>query len=135
MAYCTYLSVACIATPGVYLSHETFTHASDASSCAANEIFALRSCFKDQGMEKLTVLNTKGYTGHPMGTCIPTLTRPPPICLSHAYIHPLSLPSGVSFEDVAAVQILRTGITPPIANLDEANTDPYLGKINLGKGK
>jgi 3-oxoacyl-(acyl-carrier-protein) synthase len=91
----------------VYLSHETFTHASDASSCAANEIFALRRCFGDSGMEKLTLLNTKGYTGHPMG---------------------------VSFEDVAAVQILRTGVMPPVANLDEANTDPYLGKINLGKG-
>eukprot|EP00624_Nannochloropsis_granulata_P007034 evm.model.NODE_5962_length_8616_cov_28.606546.2 len=96
-----------IAEEGVYLSHETSTHASDASSCAANEIFALRTCFGDAGMEKLIVLNTKGYTGHPMG---------------------------VSFEDVAAVQILRSGIMPPVANLDEKHTDPYLGKINLGKG-
>lgn len=62
---------------GVYLSHETFTHASDASSCAANEIFALRSCFGDHGMEKLIVLNTKGYTGHPMGAwrALPCLLR------------------------------------------------------------
>jgi len=96
-----------IAEEGVYLSHETSTHASDASSCAANEIFALRTCFGDKGMEKLIILNTKGYTGHPMG---------------------------VSFEDVAAVQILRSGIMPPIANLDEKHTDPYLGKINLGRG-
>lgn len=128
----------------MYLSHETFTHASDASSCAANEIFALRSCFKDQGMEKLTVLNTKGYTGHPMGmfvrACLhPHLTPPTPSshpCLTttHTHTHSFIPLAGVSFEDVAAVQILRTGITPPIANLDETNTDPYLGKINLSKG-
>lgn len=96
-----------IAREGVYLSHETSTHASDASSCAANEIFALRTCFGEEGMKNLVILNTKGYTGHPMG---------------------------VSFEDIAAVQILRSGIIPRVANLDEASTDPFLGSINLGKG-
>jgi 3-oxoacyl-(acyl-carrier-protein) synthase len=95
-----------IAKHGVYLSHETMTHASDASSCAANEVYALRHCFHDL-LEHLVILNTKGFTGHPMG---------------------------VSFEDVAAVEILRHGIIPPIANLQDSTVDPYLGKIKLGRG-
>lgn len=96
-----------IAREGCYLSHETMTHASDASSCAANEVFALRKCFGDAGMEQLILLNTKGYTGHPMG---------------------------VSFEDVAAVEILRNGVIPPIANFNQDTVDPYLGKVRLGLG-
>merc|ERR1712196_372429 len=34
-----------IASDGVYLSHETCTHASPGTSCSANEIFALRNGF------------------------------------------------------------------------------------------
>ena len=98
---------AAIAKEGVYLSHETSTHASSASSCAANEVFALRKAFGEQGMQELTLLNTKGFTGHPMG---------------------------VSFEDVAAVEILRHGVIPPIANLQEKTTDPYLGQVKLSRG-
>lgn len=123
-----------IAKEGCYLSHETMTHASDASSCAANEVrtitpsytpripccfsigpshppppppqvYALRRCFGDAGMESLILLNTKGFTGHPMG---------------------------VSFEDVAAVEILRHGVIPPIANFNAPTVDPYLGKVRLG---
>ena len=39
------ISKAEIATHGVYFSHETCTHASSASSCAGNEIAALRFAF------------------------------------------------------------------------------------------
>lgn len=54
----------------------------------------------------LLILNTKGFTGHPMG---------------------------VSFEDVVAAEVLVCGRVPPIANFQEK--DPYLGEdINLSKG-
>ena len=53
-----------IATHGVYFSHETCTHASSASSCAGNEVAALRSAFGDDLLSKLLILNTKGFTGH-----------------------------------------------------------------------
>ena len=58
------VSKAEIATHGVYFSHETCTHASSASSCAGNEIAALRFAFGDELLSKLLILNTKGYTGH-----------------------------------------------------------------------
>lgn len=94
-----------IARHGVYFSHETCTHATPAASCAANEIYALRHCFGDD-LEQMYILNTKGYTGHPMG---------------------------VSFEDVTAVEVLRTGKLPPIVNLQQP--DPYLGNIRLSRGE
>lgn len=50
------------------------------NSCAFNEIGALRDAFGPELLPKLMLLNTKGYTGHAMG---------------------------VSFEDVAAVEILH----------------------------
>ncbi len=49
-------------------------------------------------LSDLLILNTKGFTGHPMG---------------------------VSFEDVVAVEVLTSGTVPPIANFTGA--DPYLG--------
>ena len=52
-------------------------------------------------LQDLLILNTKGFTGHPMG---------------------------VSFEDVVAVEVLRTGTVPPIANFTVV--DPHL----LGSG-
>merc|ERR1712176_5333 len=94
-----------IATHGVYFSHETSTHATDASSCAGNEVAALRMAFGDKLLSKLLILNTKGFTGHPMG---------------------------VSFEDVTAVEVLLQQKVPPIANYKEPDT--YLGEINLSKG-
>lgn len=94
-----------IARHGVYFSHETCTHATPAASCAANEIFALRHCFGED-LAHMYILNTKGYTGHPMG---------------------------VSFEDVTAVEVLRTGKLPPIVNLQQP--DPYLGNIRLSRGE
>lgn len=94
-----------IAAHGVYFSHETSTHASPTSSCASNEIHGLRQVFGSD-LKNLLILNTKGFTGHPMG---------------------------VSFEDVVATEVLMTGMVPPIANYVEA--DPNLGDdIKLSKG-
>lgn len=99
------ISKAEIATHGVYFSHETCTHASSASSCAGNEVAALRGAFGDKLLSKLLILNTKGYTGHPMG---------------------------VSFEDVTAVEVLLRQTVPPIPNYEEK--DDYLGDLKLSKG-
>jgi 3-oxoacyl-(acyl-carrier-protein) synthase len=94
-----------IATHGVYFSHETSTHASDASSCSGNEVASLRGAFGNELLSKLLILNTKGFTGHPMG---------------------------VSFEDVAAVEVLMRQKVPPIPNYKEK--DEYLGDLNISKG-
>jgi 3-hydroxy-3-methylglutaryl-CoA-synthase len=93
-----------IAKQGVYFSHETCTHANPQASCAFNEVHALRECFGDL-LEDLIIINTKGFTGHPMG---------------------------VSFEDVAAVEVLSRGVLPPTANYREQ--DPHLGKLRLSSG-
>ena len=56
----------------------------------------------------MLILNTKGFTGHPMG---------------------------VSFEDVVAAEVLVSGQVPPIANFVEGSTDPNLGSdIKLSRG-
>jgi len=94
-----------LATMGVYLSHETSTNASAEHSCAANEVYALRQCFGEDLSQKLLMLNTKGFYGHPMA---------------------------VSFEDVAAVEILRRGIVPPVANFKQQ--DSHLGPLNISSG-
>ena len=99
------ISKAEIATHGVYFSHETCTHASDASSCSGNEVAALRTAFGNDLTSKLLILNTKGFTGHPMG---------------------------VSFEDVAAVEVLMRQKVPPVPNYKEK--DEYLGDLNISKG-
>jgi 3-oxoacyl-(acyl-carrier-protein) synthase len=99
------ISKAEIATHGVYFSHETCTHATSASSCAGNEIAALREAFGDDLLAKLLILNTKGFTGHPMG---------------------------VSFEDVVAVEALMKQRVPPVANFKVK--DDYLGDLNISKG-
>jgi len=57
-------------------------------------------------VKHLLLLNTKGFTGHPMG---------------------------VSFEDVVAAEVLVKGVVPPIAN--NAQLDPYLGDdLKLSRG-
>ena len=94
-----------IATHGVYFSHETSTHASAASSCAGNEVAALRFAFGDDLLSKMLIVNTKGFTGHPMG---------------------------VSFEDVTAVEVLLKQRVPAVSNYKEH--DPYLGDLKLSKG-
>lgn len=59
-----------------------------------------------EDVKNLLILNTKGFTGHPMG---------------------------VSFEDVVAAEVLVTGIVPPLAN--NAQLDPHLGSdLKLSRG-
>lgn len=99
------ISKAEIATNGVYFSHETCTHASSASSCSGNEVAALRTAFGDDLLSKLLIVNTKGFTGHPMG---------------------------VSFEDVTAVEVLMQQSVPPVPNFKIH--DDYLGALNISKG-
>ena len=99
------ISKAEIATNGVYFSHETCTHASSASSCSGNEVAALRTAFGDDLLSKLLIVNTKGFTGHPMG---------------------------VSFEDVTAVEVLMQQSVPPVPNFKIH--DDYLGPLNISKG-
>jgi acyl transferase domain-containing protein/acyl carrier protein len=86
----------------VFVSHETYTPARGGS--AAAEIHALRRVFGDTA-DRIVIANTKGFTGHAMGTGI---------------------------EDVVAVKALETGCVPPVANFKEV--DPELGALNLSKG-
>jgi 3-oxoacyl-(acyl-carrier-protein) synthase len=98
-----------IAARGVYFSHETCTHATASASCAANEVHALHECFGEL-LPQLVILNTKGFTGHPMG---------------------------VSFEDVVAVEVLCTGRIPPVANLQEPDShleELARGPLRLSRG-
>ncbi|SPF53310.1 Beta-ketoacyl synthase [Candidatus Sulfopaludibacter sp. SbA4] len=86
----------------VFVSHETYTPARGGS--AAAEINALRRVFGSVA-DRIVIANTKGMTGHAMGTGI---------------------------EDVVAVKALETGCVPPVANFKEI--DPELGALNLSKG-
>jgi 3-oxoacyl-(acyl-carrier-protein) synthase len=97
-----------IAREGVYFSHETSTYASPTSSCASNELHGLRKVFGEENFKHLLILNTKGFTGHPMG---------------------------VSFEDVVAAEVLCSQRVPPISNLDTNFTDSFLGSdLKLSTG-
>ena len=70
-------------------------------------MYGLRKVFGDD-FQHLLILNTKGFTGHPMG---------------------------VSFEDVVAAEVLVSGMVPPIANFTEGSTDANLGTdIKLSRG-
>jgi acyl transferase domain-containing protein/acyl carrier protein/NAD(P)-dependent dehydrogenase (short-subunit alcohol dehydrogenase family) len=91
-----------IAPRTVFVSHETYTPARGGSASA--EIHALRSVFGNVA-DSIVIANTKGFTGHAMGTGI---------------------------EDVVAVKALETGCVPPVANFKEV--DPELGQLNLSKG-
>ena len=91
-----------IAPQMVFVSHETYTPARGGSASA--EIHALRRIFGDSA-DQVVIANTKGMTGHAMGTGI---------------------------EDVLAVKALETGLLPPVANFKEV--DPELGLLNLSKG-
>ena len=91
-----------IAPRTVFVSHETYTPARGGSASA--EIFALRRVFGDAA-DQIVIANTKGFTGHAMGTGI---------------------------EEVVAVKALETGQVPPVANFKEI--DPELGALNLSKG-
>ena len=91
-----------IASHAVFVSHETYTPARGGSASA--EIHALRHVF-GAAADQIVIANTKGQTGHAMGTGI---------------------------EDVLAVKALETGLVPPVANFKEV--DPELGTLNLSKG-
>ena len=91
-----------IAAKTVFVSHETYTPARGGSASA--EIHALRRVFGDAA-DQIVIANTKGFTGHAMGTGI---------------------------EDVVAIKALETGCVPPVANFREI--DPELGRLNLSKG-
>jgi len=91
-----------IAPHTVFVSHETYTPARGGSASA--EIHALRHVFGDAA-DQIVIANTKGQTGHAMGTGI---------------------------EDVVAVKALETGVVPAVANFKEV--DPELGTLNLSKG-
>jgi acyl transferase domain-containing protein/acyl carrier protein/NAD(P)-dependent dehydrogenase (short-subunit alcohol dehydrogenase family) len=91
-----------IAPHTVFVSHETYTPARGGSASA--EINALRRVF-GAAADQIVIANTKGQTGHAMGTGI---------------------------EDVLAVKALETGLVPPVANFKEV--DPELGTLNLSKG-
>jgi len=91
-----------IAPHTVFVSHETYTPARGGSASA--EIHALRHVFGDAA-DQIVIANTKGMTGHAMGTGI---------------------------EEVVAVKALETGLVPPVANFKEV--DPELGTLNLSKG-
>ena len=91
-----------IAPHAVFVSHETYTPARGGSASA--EIHALRQVF-GAAADQIVIANTKGMTGHAMGTGI---------------------------EDVVAVKALETGVVPPVANCKEI--DPELGTLNLSKG-
>ncbi len=86
----------------VFVSHETYTPARGGSASA--EISALRRVF-GAAADQIVIANTKGLTGHAMGTGI---------------------------EDVVAIKALETGCVPPVANFKEV--DPELGSLNLSKG-
>jgi len=91
-----------IAPRTVFVSHETYTPARGGSASA--EIHALRHVF-GEAADQIVIANTKGQTGHAMGTGI---------------------------EDVVAVKALETGVVPAVANFKEV--DPELGTLNLSKG-
>ncbi len=91
-----------IAPRTVFVSHETYTPARGGS--AAAEIHALRHVF-GSAADQIVIANTKGLTGHAMGTGI---------------------------EDVVAIKALETGYVPPVANFKEI--DPELGALHLSKG-
>jgi acyl transferase domain-containing protein/NAD(P)-dependent dehydrogenase (short-subunit alcohol dehydrogenase family)/acyl carrier protein len=86
----------------VFVSHETYTPARGGSASA--EIHALRRVFGEDA-DQIVIANTKGLTGHAMGTGI---------------------------EDVVAVKALETSWVPPVVNFKEV--DPELGNLNLSKG-
>ena len=71
-----------------------------------SQIYGLRRVFGED-LKNLMILNTKGFTGHPMG---------------------------VSFEDVVACEVLVTGKIPPIANFVQSETDPHLGELKFSRG-
>ena len=91
-----------IAPETMFVSHETYTPARGGSAQA--EVDALRFVFGSDA-DRIVITNTKGYTGHAMGTGV---------------------------EDVLAIKAMETGVVPKVPNFKEV--DPDLGDLNLSKG-
>ena len=91
-----------VADRTVFISHETFTPARGGS--AAAEVAGIASVFGERAAD-VTIANTKGFTGHPMGA---------------------------GSEDVVGMRILVRQIAPPIANFK--HVDPQLGALKFADG-
>ncbi|HEX2957433.1 MAG TPA: beta-ketoacyl synthase N-terminal-like domain-containing protein, partial [Chitinispirillaceae bacterium] len=91
-----------IASKLLYVSHETYTPAQ--GGCSEAEAFSLQKAFGKDYIQ-IEVTNTKGMTGHTMGT---------------------------SIEDVLAARSLQLGKVPPVVNFKVP--DPKLQGLKLSKG-
>jgi acyl transferase domain-containing protein/NAD(P)-dependent dehydrogenase (short-subunit alcohol dehydrogenase family)/acyl carrier protein len=91
-----------IAPKLLYVSHETYTPAR--GGCSEAEAYSLQQIFGDE-YKKIEVTNTKGMTGHTMGT---------------------------SIEDVLAARSLQMGKTSPVVNFKVP--DPKLQGLKLSMG-
>ena len=65
LCVCVFLC-AVFSAPVHSLTHLSPLPSSPTSSCASNEVYGLRKVFGDD-FQHLLILNTKGFTGHPMG--------------------------------------------------------------------
>ncbi len=92
-----------IAEDGIFVSHETYTPARGGS--AESEIEALKNVFGNDA-SKMTIVNTKGFTGHAMGAGI---------------------------EECVAIKSMEKGIIPPIANYSQI--DPAFSELKFSKGE
>lgn len=92
-----------LARDGIFVSHETYTPARGGS--AESEIEALRRVF-GKDANKITIVNTKGFTGHAMGA---------------------------GLEECVAIKAMEKGKIPPIANFDKI--DPLFSDLKFSKGE
>ncbi|MHA1205163.1 MAG: SDR family NAD(P)-dependent oxidoreductase, partial [Candidatus Heimdallarchaeaceae archaeon] len=92
-----------IAKEGIFVSHETYTPARGGSAEA--EIQSLLNVFKEDAYS-MTIINTKGFTGHAMGAGI---------------------------EEAVAIKAIEKGKIPPIANIEKL--DPAFSKFKFSKGE
>ncbi len=97
------ITPAQLAASALFMSHETYTPARGGS--AAAEIDALRAAFGEHA-NRITIANTKGFTGHAMGAGI---------------------------EDAVALKALQYGRIPPVANFREP--DESLGDLRISRGE
>ncbi len=92
-----------IAKQGMFVSHETYTPARGGSAEA--EIKSIERVFKNNAYD-MTIINTKGFTGHAMGAGI---------------------------EEAVAIKAMEKGKLPPIANSDKI--DPAFSMFKFSKGE
>lgn len=97
------ISREAIARDGMFVSHETYTPARGGSAEA--ELRALETTFGPKG-QGILIVNTKGFTGHPMG-------------------------AGV--EEAVAIKAIEKAQVPPIYNIDRI--DPALAGFNFSRGE